>query len=75
MTRPMRPRGTVTTASWIICSRRQQAERRVVGVERADAARMTAAPGLDQIKRFGAARLRQHDAIRAQPFGQSHERA
>lgn len=59
-------RGTVTTASWMSCSsRRSNADARP-GVNRADAAGMTGAPGLEQIERLGATHLADRDAIRAQ---------
>ena len=63
MVSAIRARGTVTTASWMSCSRRRSAPSAVVGVERADAAGMAGAPGLKQVQRLGAAHLADRDAV------------
>ena len=59
-------RGTVTTASWMSCSRRRSAPMRGAGVDGADAAGMAGAPGLQEIERLGAAHLADRDAVGAQ---------
>ena len=56
-------RGTVTTASWMSCSSRRSAPSADAGVDRADAAGMAGAPGLQQVERFGAAHLADRDAV------------
>ena len=56
-------RGTVTTASWMSCSRRRSAPMRRAGVDGADAAGMAGAPGLQEIERLGAAHLADRDAV------------
>ncbi len=66
-------RGTVTTASWMSCSRRRSAPMRRAGVNRADAAGMAGAPGLEEIQRLGAAHLADRNAIGPQPKGRAHE--
>ena len=43
------------------------------GMDRADAARMTGAPGLQQVQRFGAAHLADGDAIGPQPQRCAHQ--
>ena len=59
-------RGTVTTASWMSCSRRRSAPIAGAGMDGADAAGMAGAPGLEQVERFGAAHLADRDAVGAQ---------
>ena len=50
----------------------QRAERRT-GVERADAAGMAGAPGLQEIERLGATHLADRDAVGTQPQRGAHE--
>ena len=66
-------RGTVTTASWISCSRRRIAPSARAGVDGADAAGMAGAPGLQQVERLGAADFADRNAIGAQAQRGAHE--
>ena len=66
-------RGTVTTASWIELLEAAQSAQRRAGVDRADAAGMAGAPGLEQVERLGAAHLADRDAIGPQPQRRAHE--
>ena len=66
-------RGTVTTASWMSCSRRRNAPSARAGVDGADAAGMAGAPSLQQVERFGAADLADRNAVGAQAQRGAHE--
>ena len=50
-----------------------QRTERGAGVDRADAAGMAGAPGLQEIERFGAAHFADRDAVRAQTQGGADE--
>src|SRR3546814_16343411 len=71
--RPPRSTRTDTLFPYTTLFRSHAAERaeRAACVDRADAARMAGAPGLEQVERLGTAHLADRDAVGAQPQGRA----